>query len=554
PDIHAGLNGLMTDVVNQLGQTALDLWQTVLALPLAPDIVFSIENLACGTLARAGITQYAANGLPQRGIITIDDNANGRGWFVDQSPLDNSEFTVLLAAGGYQASAVSPASGTYDLFTVLLHEVGHILGFTDAFAGFASYIEIDDTGTPAFVAPGLNVQLTGDRDHITGIAAPADLMNPTLKQSIRKLPSALDAMMLNLALDLTPASAGQYAANLTVSTSSEFIALDIDPTSSTDLPDENDPENTPEIITQDNSDGTMIVNGDFNVADPSAPGFGWSLSGAAYIDQQSGMMPEADDYYTGFSQSVSIPANGNLLRFTIVSINWDSNLDMPPDAFQVALLNADDNTSWVDPMANFSESDAFINLQPDGRIYFAPQLYLLDYPDLISGAAVTLDTPLVVTLDISGIPADTVATLCFDLVSFAGGNTQIVIDDVEILASDILPPIVIVDTLRTADNTPSLTGTINDPDAEISVTVAASTYAAINNGDGTWMLPDDTITTALDDGIYDVAVSATDLAGNTGYDITTDELEIDTTGPLVTVDERETRDSTPPLTGTVDDP
>ena len=41
-----------------------------------------------------------------------------------------------------------------------------------------------------------------------------------------------------------------------------------------------------------------------------------------------------------------------------------------------------------------------------------------------------------------------------------------------------------------------------------SVTVAGSTYAAINNGNGTWTLLQNTISPRLQAGLYDVVVRA----------------------------------------------
>ncbi len=73
-----------------------------------------------------------------------------------------------------------------------------------------------------------------------------------------------------------------------------------------------------------------------------------------------------------------------------------------------------------------------------------------------------------------------------------------------------MPPVVKVNALVTNDNTPQLTGTVDDPLATISVTVNGITYAAVNSGLGTWTLADDTIPPALADGIYEVAVTATD--------------------------------------------
>jgi hypothetical protein len=46
---------------------------------------------------------------------------------------------------------------------------------------------------------------------------------------------------------------------------------------------------------------------------------------------------------------------------------------------------------------------------------------------------------------------------------------------------------------------------------------------------------DDTISPALIDGMHDVAVTATDAAGNTGTDATTDELAVTVTPPIIDV-------------------
>jgi parallel beta-helix repeat protein len=87
-------------------------------------------------------------------------------------------------------------------------------------------------------------------------------------------------------------------------------------------------------------------------------------------------------------------------------------------------------------------------------------------------------------------------------------------------------PLVSVGVLATIDRTPQLTGTVDDPGSSIQLMVNGHIYAATNNGDGTWTLPDDTIFPPLAGGIYDVQATATDAYSRVGADSTTDELTI----------------------------
>jgi len=87
-------------------------------------------------------------------------------------------------------------------------------------------------------------------------------------------------------------------------------------------------------------------------------------------------------------------------------------------------------------------------------------------------------------------------------------------------------PVVTVDHLSIDDRTPALSGTVDDPDAAILVTVGGSSYTATNHGNGTWTLADNTITPPLAEGSYDVVATATDTAGNVGVDTSINELTI----------------------------
>lgn len=94
------------------------------------------------------------------------------------------------------------------------------------------------------------------------------------------------------------------------------------------------------------------------------------------------------------------------------------------------------------------------------------------------------------------------------------------------VAFDPVAPVVTVDALTTQDTTPPLSGTVDDPDASIEVSVGEQTVSATNDGDGTWSLGDGTLT-PLVAGTYDVVVTATDTLGNTATDDSTDELVIE---------------------------
>lgn len=110
----AELNSTFAAAVTRLEQAGLD--SSVAAQLAGTPIV--IGNLAPGLLGLA-----TGNG------ILIDDDAAGAGWFVDLTPDADEEYQNLTSQG---LAATSPAAlGGVDLLTVVLHELGHVLGFED---------------------------------------------------------------------------------------------------------------------------------------------------------------------------------------------------------------------------------------------------------------------------------------------------------------------------------------------------------------------------------------------------------------------------------------
>ncbi|WP_228144010.1 BapA/Bap/LapF family large adhesin, partial [Acinetobacter baumannii] len=143
------------------------------------------------------------------------------------------------------------------------------------------------------------------------------------------------------------------------------------------------------------------------------------------------------------------------------------------------------------------------------------------------------------------VDGDTVTATATD----PAGNTSL--PGTGTVSADITAPVVALDDVLTNDSTPALTGTVNDPTATVVVNVDGTDYPAVNNGDGTWTLADNTLP-VLADGPHTITVTATDAAGNVGND--TAVVTIDTSVPVVSLDDLTTNDTTPALTGAIDDP
>ncbi len=144
--------------------------------------------------------------------------------------------------------------------------------------------------------------------------------------------------------------------------------------------------------------------------------------------------------------------------------------------------------------------------------------------------------------DLSGLVIDG------DRDGVAGGNYT------RVFEIDTTAATATIHALATNDRTPDLTGTVDDPAAEVFVRLDGRNYVATNFGDGTWRLPGDALLTQLSDGVYDVEVTTRDLAGNLGADTTFDELSVDATAPVVSFTGFITSSRSPELTGGVDDP
>ncbi|HEY7119126.1 MAG TPA: Ig-like domain-containing protein [Tepidisphaeraceae bacterium] len=182
-----------------------------------------------------------------------------------------------------------------------------------------------------------------------------------------------------------------------------------------------------------------LVNGDFAIADATDPGFGWTARGNAAVNAAGqAVIGEGGSFFGGFSQSFVVPAGVTKLRFTITDPHLvDNGAGAPPDAFEVALLDAQTGTPVAGVVGGLSGTDALLNIQFGGQTFFAPGVSIGGLT--VSGSSLVLNGPLAVEVDLSGVTAGTPVTLYFDLLGFGTDGSSVSVDDVTLVGAGAPP-------------------------------------------------------------------------------------------------------------------
>ncbi|WP_159438854.1 Ig-like domain-containing protein [Halomonas cupida] len=266
--------------------------------------------------------------------------------------------------------------------------------------------------------------------------------------------------------------------------------------------------------TVDDPDATITVTVDGTEYDATNNGDGtWSLP-----DDTLAELPEGDS-------TVTVTATDAAGNETVVDETVTVDTTGPSDGDGLNSIGFDDGGDELlsaDEAASVTLSG---QLEPGNTI---TSLVISDGTNevIVAAADISIDAAGVVTVvgqDLSSLD-DGELTVTAE-VEDAAGNTGTITDTTTL---DATAPDVALDPLTTNDTTPALSGTVDDPDATITITVDGTDYDATNNGDGTWSLADDTLA-ALPEGDSTVTVTATDAAGN---EVSVDEtVTIDTTGP-----------------------
>ncbi len=268
PNSISPTHDLTSNYLTQLQSTLVTSWH----LPTDLNLIFNITNLPTGQLAEATITGYDQLGRPNTATITIDNDANGVGWFLDTTPQDNSEFTGLDTY--FQATPNSAAAGKYDLLTTILHEMGHTLGIINGYSEFDKYVK-----GRQFISDTFTATLTPDGSHLDTTFHPYDLMNTSLKLGVRKLPSALNLAMI----DAINAGIGNRESGIGGTISAPLTA------------------------------GALLAinNGDFSTTAD------WNTAGATNIINGTATLTEQSQKLSELTQAFIIPTGAKTLQFTI---------------------------------------------------------------------------------------------------------------------------------------------------------------------------------------------------------------------------------------------
>jgi CSLREA domain-containing protein len=128
--ISGGPKGIISNSITQPGlneivAAAIERWSvtglTAQQIATLHKLTFDVANLGSSYLGEADDNH-----------VLVDREAQGKGWFIDSTPQDDSEFSKASGTRRYTDPMSAPA-GHVDLLTAIMHEMGHKLGLNDSY-------------------------------------------------------------------------------------------------------------------------------------------------------------------------------------------------------------------------------------------------------------------------------------------------------------------------------------------------------------------------------------------------------------------------------------
>ncbi|MGJ5818556.1 PEP-CTERM sorting domain-containing protein [Paludibaculum fermentans] len=168
--------------------TAISYWQNAILLPWSTTVTFTLFDLTgAGAVGDNLITSTDANGRPTSSNLRVDDGSIQ--FFLDPTPADNSEYTMgstdaalgggTVNVGRLGNALAGPASGKWDLLSLLLHELEHGLGFSASLPRFQNVTTATNMTIPtalSLLPSTFDIPLDGT--HVDGVAS-GGLFNDT---------------------------------------------------------------------------------------------------------------------------------------------------------------------------------------------------------------------------------------------------------------------------------------------------------------------------------------------------------------------------------------
>lgn len=310
------------NTVQEVFDKAVSDWQAALGWQDPIDVKLVVTDLPDAQLGEADLLGTDAQGLPQFGVLTIDVDGAGLGWSTDLT-------------GG-------PVDGKYDLYTVMLHELGHLYGFMSHYSGFSENVVTDYNGNQVFIGADFMALLDDYAQHLDQTEYAGDVMNAQLDPGQRKTISDLDVKILETAYqtamtDAANALSGGGSAALVGSTVAD---------ASPSTPIESSISTPVETIAPVMSDATTSTASD-SLTQPIS----FVFSNVADVEKVSGR--------TGFESSIP-PVIYNALVRNGVRVTTSSSTEVQQQIDDidsaVATLTADDTALLVADSVNHADA------------------------------------------------------------------------------------------------------------------------------------------------------------------------------------------------------
>jgi hypothetical protein len=297
----------MSDIEWTLGEAKQYWLDAGVAASVFDGVRFSIADLPEGQA-----------GLAEGNHITLDASGASWGWFVDDTLENSSEFILPESATSLRALSDSPAYDRIDLLTVMIHELGHVLGL------------------PSVLASG-------------------GIMSQYLSPGLRRLPDAGIVESIPLALQASP------------SVTPAVMRVGVSEYQSNS---QQTPPPAPITVTP----YPELQNAAFADAE------GWSTTGDVNFSNGTATLKESADTQTRLNQVFVVGENDRYLSFKITDLVLDDVENAPDDAFEAALIDATTGQSLLSG-TGLTKNDAFLNLQANGDAFQLDKVKAIDNPD-----------------------------------------------------------------------------------------------------------------------------------------------------------------------------